>query len=307
MIFTWILTGIVIISLFSGKLPIIPLLITTIAICVIGYSLLKRHNHHRAFLSLDAYAQRSHMNKYSAGLKTAFAISISLICIAANSIYISLFVFVTMGWITVFIGKTRLSYYISLLIVPSSFVLLSGIAILYQISDTPFGIIDLPLYHSYISVTPTGQHTAMLIMARAFGAVSCLYMLSLSTPIYEIIGLLRILKVPDIVIELMYLIYRYLFILLSMFSNMETAAKSRLAEHNQWNFVKTMIQYSSNLLFLSFRKSSSYFDAMESRCYDGEIRFLENKRKIHLKDIAFVAIYVLLIGCLWFIIKRRLI
>ncbi len=304
MIITWILTATVLISLFSGKISAHLLLIAAVSICSAGYLFMRRHNHHhQGLLTLDSYAQRSQLNQYSAGLKAALAVGTVFFCIAADSVAISLAIFLMMGGITVCLGKTSLRYYISLLVVPSSFVLLSGIAILYQVSDIPHGIIDIPWFDSYLSITPTSQTAALSIVARSFGALSCLYTLSLSTPIYELIHVLRKIKVPDIVIELMYLIYRYLFILLSMYENMIRAAQSRLAGESWRTLLRTMLQCSANLLFLSLRKSVAYLDAMESRCYDGQIRFLEQTKEITKRELSFSIAYVLLLGCLWLFIK----
>ena len=77
-------------------------------------------------------------------------------------------------------------------------------------------------------MTKAAQVRTMLVMARALGAVSALYLLSLSTPMPEIIGVLRKMRCPDVVTELMYLIYRYIFLLFHMHDAMKNSAMSRL-------------------------------------------------------------------------------
>ena len=58
-----------------------------------------------------------------------------------------------------------------------------------------------------------GRQDAMLTFCRAMGGVSCLYFLSLSTPLPEVIHCLEKIHVPQVVLELMFLIYRFLFLL----------------------------------------------------------------------------------------------
>lgn len=65
-------------------------------------------------------------------------------------------------------------------------------------------------------------------MARALGAVGCLYFLSLSTPVPELLDALRRARVPEVVGDLAVLIYRYIFILFATFRSMRDAAASRL-------------------------------------------------------------------------------
>ena len=53
-----------------------------------------------------------------------------------------------------------------------------------------------------------GAEQAVLTACRAMGGVGCLYFLSLTTPMHEIMEALRRLRVPQAVIELMVLVYR---------------------------------------------------------------------------------------------------
>ena len=80
---------------------------------------------------------------------------------------------------------------------------------------------------SAVRATPA-QTAARLVMARALGAVGCLYFLSLSTPVPELLDALRRARVPEVVGDLAVLIYRYIFILFATFRSMRDAAASRL-------------------------------------------------------------------------------
>ncbi len=96
----------------------------------------------------------------------------------------------------------------------------------------------------------------------------------------ELIGVLRRARCPDVLIGLMYLIYRYIFVLLSMYHTMRSAAKSRLGYVDYRTSIRTTGNLYSNLLARSYRHANRNFDAMESRCFDTEIRFLESEKKV---------------------------
>ena len=49
-------------------------------------------------------------------------------------------------------------------------------------------------------------------MFKALGAVSALYMMTLTTPLSEIIAVLRKAHIPKLIIELMNMIYRYILL-----------------------------------------------------------------------------------------------
>ena len=63
---------------------------------------------------------------------------------------------------------------------------------------------------------------------------------------------------------------------------MKDAAASRRGYSGFARSIRTTGSVYGNLLATSFRRSGACFDAMESRCYDGEIRFLEREKPVTL-------------------------
>ena len=51
----------------------------------------------------------------------------------------------------------------------------------------------------------------------------------------------------------------------------------------------------SNLLIVSLKKSGTYYDAMEARCYDGELNFLVDERVVTWQQVLLAAIFLLLL------------
>lgn len=117
-------------------------------------------------------------------------------------------------------------------------------------------------------------------MTRALGAVGCLYFLSLSTPVPELLDALRRARVPEVVGDLAVLIYRYIFILFATFRSMRDAAASRLGYAGPVRSLRTTGRVYGGLLAHSFQRAQACFDAMESRCYDGGIRFLTREKPV---------------------------
>jgi cobalt/nickel transport system permease protein len=178
------------------------------------------------------------------------------------------------------VGGLRLREYVRLLALPVSFLLLSGFALLFDITPQQTGVFSFRLFETWFSVNEAAQIRTTLVITRALGAVSCLYMLSLTTPMAEIIGVLRRARCPEVISDLMYLIYRYIFILLSMHYIMRDAAKSRLGFVNYRTSLRTTAMLYSELMSCSYRQAGRNFDAMESRCYGSGIRFFERKEKV---------------------------
>ncbi len=128
-------------------------------------------------------------------------------------------------------------------------------------------------------------------MLRTFGAVSALYFLTLSTPAGEVVRLLGKLHVPGIVTELMYLIYRYIFIMMDTQGRIRTAAESRLGYRDFITSCKTFGASLGNLLVITLKRSGAYYDAMESRGYDGELLFMEEERQFKIRWLLWAGLY----------------
>ena len=273
-----VLAGFVMFSLCVGTLPTA----AAALLCVLvgGLLLVFGHHSHGGVLVIDVYARRSRFFEWSPALKTAGCVLLLILCVASPSPWIPLILALILALLTVCGGGIHLHDYLALLSLPAAFLLLSGLALLWDYALVKDGAAAIPFWNGWLVVTAAAQVRARLVMARALGAVSCLYFLSLSTTMPEILSVLRRAHVPSVMTELAVLIYRYLFVLLSVYQSMKDAAASRLGYSGFVRSIRTTGAVYGNLLAASFRRAGACFDAMESRCYDGEIRFLERKKPV---------------------------
>lgn len=294
---TAILSMAVVWCLLYGRLAM-PVLMPLCFVPGVVLALLGRHKHTQ-FLTIDVQAQSSRLNKVNPVMKFITVLILMVLCISAKTPAVGLFLTVAMLLLVVFAGGMKLHDYVHLLALPISFLLLSGLALLFEMTRQPTGVLHIPVFSLWFCISRNAQVQTALVIARALGAVSCLYLLSLTTPMAEIIGVLRRLHCPDLIIELMYLIYRYIFILLSMYHTMRDAAKSRLGYINYRTNVRTTGNLYSNLLSRSYRLAGRNFDAMESRCYGTRIRFLEKKKPVTSAHALAAAGIVVLTVCIF--------
>ena len=159
-----------------------------------------RHEHGGSF-SVDYYAYASRMRSWNAGFKVLFSIISLLLCIACNNLFVSLAVIFFMGFLTVAVGGLKLHHYISMLLVPIIFLIFGTIAIAIGFSMHPVGqyhVHFLNLFYIYCSKASLLK--AGNLVFKALGAVSALYMMTLTTPLSEIIAVLRKAHVPKLII-----------------------------------------------------------------------------------------------------------
>lgn len=275
-----VLAGFVIFSLCAGTLPTA----AAAALCVLvgGVLLLFGRHSHGGVLVIDVYARRSRYFEWSPALKTAGCVLLLILCVASASPWIPLTLALVLALLTVCGGGIHLHDYLALLSLPAAFLLLSALALLWDYAPVMDGVLAVHFWNGWLVVTAAAQARARLVIARALGAVSCLYFLSLSTTMPEILSALRQAHVPSVMTELAVLIYRYLFVLLSVCQSMKDAAASRMGYSGLARSIRTTGAVYGNLLAASFRRAGACFDAMESRCYNGELRFLEREKPVTL-------------------------
>lgn len=257
------------------------------------------HSHHHNIFSIDYYAYLSHMRSWNPKLKVGFGVGMLLISILANNLYVSTIVMITMAYLIVIKGKLPWHDYLSVLMIPIVFLVLGSIAIAIGFDTKETGDYRIFLGSFYIYTTKENIMALVYLWGKVLAAISAMYMITLTTPSGEIISVLRGLKVPKIIIELMNLIYRYIFIIMDVQCKMKNSAQSRLGYSDLKTAYYSFGRIASNLLVVSLRKASMYFDAMESRCYDGDLLFLEEEKPLNKKHCIYMTIYIAIVIIIW--------
>lgn len=248
---------------------------------------------------MDQCAYHSGMLLWNPAWKMGFAVSAILCCVGMNKLQVSVFVILSMGILTVKVGKLSLGEYLRFFRIPAAFLLMGTIAIAIGVSWEMSGDWAVHLKWFYIYSSADMIREAAEVLAKSLGAVSALYMLALSTPSGEWIGVLSKLHIPDLVIELMHLIYRFIFIIADSERQMHTAAQSRNGYADWKTSMRTFGKTGANLLVLSLRKAKAYNIAMESRCCDGPVCFLEEEKPVRIWQIAVIIGYLAILVGLW--------
>ena len=287
---TAILAAFVVWSLAVGVLPGIWPVALGIAV---GVLLLGRHSHGDV-LTIDVLCRKSRFYGMNGGLKVLGTLYLLVLSVLSHSPWPPFALFFVMAVLTI-AGDISLRDYLSLLALPVVFLLLGALALLWDFTHTAMGVVSVSAFGGYFVLTAENQATSCLVLSRAMGAVSCLYFLSLSTPMPELLGVLDRAHVPGILIDLSVLIYRYIFLMLETYRDMKAAAESRLGFVGLKSSLKTTGKIYGSLLGRSFRRANTCFDAMESRGYSGGIRFLSPKRPLKWDHIAmFVVLTVIM-------------
>lgn len=249
---------------------------------------------------IDKLCYNSKLRYVNPGEKFIFSVSTLCLCVASRSVLIACLVFMMNGILTVKIGGIPFFRYCKLLRIPLAFLLLSTITIIVNFSKVPLNAFAIPVAGIYITGSYESLQFGIQLILTALAGVSCLYFLSLHTPMTDILDFLRKIHCPSLIIELMLLIYRFIFVLLEIASAMTISQHSRLGNKDLKTALLSFGALGSMLFIRGMKKSNALYDAMESRCYTGTIHVLEehlppNKKEILWIIFAEVTLIVILI------------
>ncbi|ACV64442.1 cobalt ABC transporter, inner membrane subunit CbiQ [Desulfofarcimen acetoxidans DSM 771] len=240
--------------------------------------------------SIDSYAYSNKLRKVHPAEKCAFAMVTLIICLAASSLLTSLAVLLIMSAAVVGYAGIPFRVFAGFMSLPVSFLLVGVLTIAVTVSREPGVYLwGLSFWGFNLGITAAGVAAAVILLFKSLGAVSCLYFLSLTTPMIDIIYVLRKMKVPALFIELMTLIYRFIFVLAETAEKIYTSQSSRLGYAGVNVSFSSLGELASTLFIKSFHRSQMLFQALSSRCYTGGLNVLDNYYEFSIKNMLFIA------------------
>ncbi|WP_048057949.1 cobalt ECF transporter T component CbiQ [Methanothermococcus okinawensis] len=179
----------------------------------------------------------------------------------------------------------------------------TGIIALPILFTTPGAPIYILLNHPYITITDAGVNYAIVFTMRVATAVSYAILLTIVTPWNDIIKSLNKLGMPDIVVTIMTIAYRYIFLLMNILLESMYSRKSRTCK--KLGMKESWIEAGKNMgaLFIkTHQMGEDVYYAMCSRGYLNEAKSYSTY-KINVKDILFLII-MLSIGLSFYFIDN---
>jgi cobalt/nickel transport system permease protein len=143
-----------------------------------------------------------------------------------------------------------------------------------------------------LEMTATGARTAAFLFFRTMSAATFGWILITTTPWSSILGALRSLRVPAVIVLILQMTYRYIFVLLQSAKDLLVAARSRTLRKPDGETGRRVAGgLGGALLSRSIHLSRDVHAAMISRGFQGDVRLLEAPRA-GLKDWAVVAVAI---------------
>ncbi|MCB1824363.1 MAG: cobalt ECF transporter T component CbiQ [Candidatus Competibacteraceae bacterium] len=128
--------------------------------------------------------------------------------------------------------------------------------------------------------SPEGWRLALETTVRALAAVSCLAFLTLTTPLTDLIALLRRLGVPAGLVELIQLVYRLIFVFAERALTGQRAQTARLGYVRFDRGLRSVGGLAGNLFQRALHQARRMEIGLAARGYTGELRVLGSERAL---------------------------
>ncbi len=222
---------------------------------------------------IDRFAYANHIRKLHPGYKAGCSLLALVLCLGINRLQTSLLILFVMLGLSILWARLPARFVLRLTFVEGSFLLFGVLGVAISVSGIPSpGALAMgPLW---FNLSAESVWTAVNLLLRALGCAAAMNFLALTTPMVDLIDLLRRLRVPAFLIELMSLMYRFIFVLLDSLERMILAQEVRLGFRNWRSSLYSAAQIGTNLFIEAFRRSQRLEVALQGRAWDGNLRVL---------------------------------
>jgi cobalt/nickel transport system permease protein len=242
--------------------------------------------------NLDDIALLSPLRYKSTSLKVLlffFGLTAGLL---SSSPILPVFIAFCMIFSTLVFGKIPLGFYFKLFIPVLGFAVVSCLVLLFFSSSGDI-LWSLPIYRWALSITTGSVNLSILVFTRALNGLACMFFLSMTTPMLELFSYFKSIKFLDVFMELTMLIYRYIFVFISLLFSIQFAQKMRFGYHNFKSSIHSAGLLVGGLFVQTIEQGDRLFLSMNSRCYDGKLPYYETSYKLKMQDILLSAVFVI--------------
>lgn len=220
---------------------------------------------------IDKYAYTNKLKDANPMFKFIFSLLMLIISLSLKKITIIFLIFCFMSSITIYVVNISFKKYFKLLCIPITFLLISIITMIISVDNTPTSfLLQISLGKYYIGITQIGIERGLLLFFRSLGSLTCTYFLALTIPMNQLIQVFKKLHLSKTIIEIMVLVYRFIFIFLEESKELYVAQNLRFG----YKGIRNSYKSTAILIKILFVRVMERYDelniSLETKLFNGE-------------------------------------
>ena len=253
---------------------------------------------------LDAYAYTNHLKQLPPLQKLLFALTTLAIALLAHPLTQAA-IFVWLNVWTIGYARIPIKVYGRVLGVVSIFLLTSLPALLINaialdkitaIGHNSLG--GLVIGNWYLFVSYSGLMQAMEIVMRSLACFSCLLFILFTIPFAELLSILRQCRFPPVLLDLLLLMYRFVFLFLDVATQLHLAQQARGGYRTRQRWMQSVALLAGQLVVRSLQRYQQFSLGLTARGFNGQFQVYSTQSYNYSQRYALES----LLGCIGLVI-----
>ncbi|ACL17616.1 cobalt ECF transporter T component CbiQ [Methanosphaerula palustris] len=242
--------------------------------------------------NLDSIAQQSAFRHIHPGTKLIFALGSLILCLISPSPVVPVISGIILSLVLIGPGRVSPIQYGKLLLGPIVFTTMSVVVLLFMLGggDVIFRFNPVPWIN--LTITTGAVSQSLLVLCRVFGSSVSLFFITLTTPMTDLFNGMKRIGIPIELIDLMMIVYRYIFIIYDQAVEIWHAQVMRLGYSRPGEAVRSFSMLCGTLFISSWCAGEDLIHAMDCRCYDGIFPSLDLAEPMQLQSLVPVLLYL---------------
>ena len=228
---------------------------------------------------IDAYAYGNRLRWTHPAEKILFALLTIAVVLVAGSPFVAALAFLLGATAATRLAGISLRAYWYFVRLPLGFIVVSVLtmAVTTVPPDGAGALVSAPFGPWRIGVLPQSLAQAVRVFSVSLASVGATLFLALTTPMVDLTDQLRRWRVPALFVELMSLVYRFIFVLIETAQAMHVAQEARLGYSTAGRSLRSVGMLVSNLYLRSNARAAALFTALTARGYTGDLTVLRDE------------------------------
>jgi len=268
----------------------------------------KRREIRTKVYQIDKLSYDSPLAGIHPGEKAVFFIISLIMVLISRTLLIPVGVFLVAGTVLLWKGRVRPVFLLKLILIPLVFILSAVLPVLVSMSTGPFnGGRVLIENHLYWGIIDGNGARSLHLLFRSLSGVMCFLFFILTTPIGQIDSLLGRMRISATFREMLILIYRFIFLLSDISSDVYRSQKARRG----YAGFSVSLNSLGHLCRALFQKTDVYSSqaalALQARSCEGIICFIQPPSRGRMKIRILIGAHLLILLTLFWIEEQWLI
>jgi len=242
---------------------------------------------------LEDIAQANGLREVNTYVKLVAGLGAIILCLLSTSFIAPLFIAVLLTGAIILLARVDVRTYAELFIVPFWFAAMSVIVIILLSGGSEVYWSWTPFSWLSISISAESLNEGIFVFCRVIGGMAALIFIALTTPMTDLFIVMRRCRVPEVVLDLVMMIYRAIFMIMHLLVLTYQAQVMRLGYSSFRESIESFATLCGSVFIASWDAGEDLVRAMDARCYAGKFALLGETGPVNGYSLAAVGLFLL--------------